>query len=61
MDTGGRTSCLTRGDMESIGKVGQVEGPMMGRALVREDGDEMEVVDIVEVIDEIEEVGMKSG
>ena len=61
MDTGGRTSCSTRGDMGYIGEAGRVEGLVMGRVLVREDGDEMKVVDIVEVIEGIEGVGMKSG
>ena len=61
MDMGGRTSCMTRGDMGSIGEVDQVEGLMMGRISVRENRDEMEVVDIVEVINRIEGVGMKSG
>ena len=61
MDTGGRFSCSTRGDMGSIGEVGQVEDLMMGRVSVREDRDEIEVVDIVEVMNGIEEVGMKLG
>ena len=52
---------MTRGDMGSIGEVDQVEGLMMGRISVRENRDEMEVVDIVEVINRIEGVGMKSG
>ena len=61
MDMGGRISCLTRGDVGYIGEAGRVEDLTMGRVSVREDGDEMEVVDIVEVIEGIEEVGMKSG
>ena len=44
-----------------MGEVGWVEDSMMGRVLVKEDGDEIEVVDIVEVMDGIEGVGMKSG
>ena len=59
-DMGGRFSCLMRGDMGSIGEVGWVEGLMIGRMSVREDGDEIEVVDIVEVMDGIEGVGTKS-
>ena len=50
MDMGGRFSCLTREDLGLIGE-----------AVVREDRDEIEVVDIVEVMDGIEKVGMKSG
>ena len=50
MDMGGRFSCLTREDLGLIGE-----------AAVREDRDEIEVIDIVEVMDGIEEVGMKSG
>ena len=61
MDTGGRLSCLTKGDIGSMGEVGWVEDSMMGRVLVREDGDKIEVVDIVEIMDGIEEVGIKSG
>ena len=34
---------------------------MMGRILVTEDGKEMEVFDIEEVIEGMEEVGRKSG
>ena len=44
-----------------MGEAGQVEDSIMERVLVREDGDEIEVVDIVEVMDGIEGVGMKSG
>ena len=61
MDTGGRTSCSTRGDVGSTDEVGWMEGSTMGRILVREDGDKMEVVDIVEMIEGIEGVGIKSG
>ena len=61
MDTGGRISCSTRGDMRYIGKTGQVDGSTMERVLVIEDGEEIDVVDMVEVIEGIEEVGMKSG
>ena len=60
-DTGERFSCSTKGDIGSMGEAGQVEDSMMERVLVREDGDEIEVVDIVEVMDGIEGVGMKSG
>ena len=58
---GGRYSCSVKGDIGSIGVVGQVDDSMRGRVLVREDGDEIEVVDIVEVIEGMEEVGIKSG
>ena len=61
MDTGGRISCSTRGDMGYIGETGWVEGLMMGRVLVIEDGEEIDVIDIVEMIEGIEEIGMKSG
>ena len=61
MDMGGRISCSTREDVEYIGEMSWVEGSMMGRVLVIEDGKEIDVVDIVEVIKGIEEVGMKSG
>ena len=44
-----------------MGVAGQVDNSMMGRVSVREDGDEIEVVDIVQVIDGMEEVGIKSG
>ena len=44
-----------------MGVVGRVDDSMTGRVLVREDGDEIEVVDIVEVIDGMEGVGIKSG
>ena len=56
-DTEGRFSCLTKGDIELMGEAGWVEDSMMGRVLVREDGDEINVVDI-EVMDGIEGVGM---
>ena len=61
MDTGGRTSCSTRGNVGSTSEVGWVEGSTMRRVSVRQDGDKMEVVDILEMIEGIEEVGMKSG
>ena len=60
-DVGGRYSCSVKGDIGSMGVAGQVDDSMMGRVLVREDGDEIEVVDIVEVIDGMEGVGIKSG
>ena len=60
-DIGGRCSCLTKGDIRSMGEASWLKDLMMERVLVREDGDEMEVVDIVEVMDRIEGVGMKSG
>ena len=60
IDVEGRYSCSVRGDTGSIGVAARVEDSMRGRVLAREDGDEMEVVDIVEVIEGIEEVGMKS-
>ena len=43
-----------------MGVAGQVDDSMMGSVLVREDGDEIEVVDIVEVMDGMEGVGIKS-
>ena len=60
-DTGGRFSCLMKGDIGSMGEAGRVEDLMIERVLVREDGDKIEVVDIVEVMDGIEGVGTKSG
>ena len=60
-DVGGRYFCLVKGDIGSMGVAGQVDNSMMGRVSVREDGDEIEVVDIVQVIDGMEEVGIKSG
>ena len=60
-DVGGRYSCLVKGDIGLIGVAGRVDDSMRGRVLVREDGDEIEVVDIVEVIEGMEEVGIKSG
>ena len=50
MDTGGRISCSTRGDVEYIGETGWMKGLTMGRVSVKEDGEEMNVVNIVEVI-----------
>ena len=44
-----------------MGETGQVEGSMMGRVSVIEEGENIEVVDIVVVIKGIEDVGMKSG
>ena len=61
MDTGGRVSHSTRGDVGCMGEPGQVEGSMMGRVLVMEEGEEIEVDDIAMVIKGIEDVGMKSG
>ena len=55
-DTGGRFSCLMKGDIGLTGEAGWVKDLMMGRVLVREDGDEIEVVDIVKVMDGIEGV-----
>ena len=60
MDTGGRCSCSVKEDIGSMGVAGQVDDSMMGSVLVREDGDEIEVVDIVEVMDGMEGVGIKS-
>ena len=59
MDTRGRFSCLMKGDIGLIGEAGRMKDSMMGRVLVREDGDEIEVVDIVEIMDGIEGVGTK--
>ena len=44
-----------------MGVAGRVDNSMIGRVLVREDGDEIEVMDIVEVIDGMEGVGIKLG
>ena len=44
-----------------MGKTGWMEGLMMGRVLVMEKGEEMEVINIAVVIERIEGVGMKSG
>ena len=60
-DTGGRVSCSTKGFSGSIGKTGWVEGLMIGRVLVMDEGKEMEVDGIAIVIEGIEEVGMKFG
>ena len=60
-DTGERISCSTRGDVKYISETGWVEGSIMGRVLVIEEGEEIDVVDIVEVIKGIEDVRMKSG
>ena len=61
MDMGGRVSCSTREDVGYIGETGRVEGLTMGRVSVIEDGEEIEVVNIVEMIEGIDEVRMKSG
>ena len=45
------------GRFSLMGEAGQVEDSMMGRVLVREDGNEIKVVD-VEVMDGIEGVRM---
>ena len=58
---GGRYSYSVKRDIGSMGVMGRVDDSMTGRVLVREDGDEIEVVDIVEVIDGMEGVGIKSG
>ena len=58
---GGRYSCLIKGDVGSMGVAGRVDDLMTGRVSVREDGDQIEVVDIVEIIDGTEGVGIKSG
>ena len=60
-DIGGRFSCLTKGDIGSMDEAGWIEDSMMERVLVRENGDEIEVVDIVEVMDGTEGVRTKSG
>ena len=60
MDVGGRYSCSAKGDMGSTGMAGRVDDSMTGRVSAREDGDEMDVEDIVEVIDGMEGVGMRS-
>ena len=63
-DTGGRCSCLVKvvkGDIGLMGMTGWMDDSMMGSVLVRENGDEIEVVDIVEVMDGMEGVGIKSG
>ena len=44
-----------------MGVAGRVDDLMMGSVSVREDGDKIEVADIVEVMDGMEGVGMKSG
>ena len=61
MDTGGRVSHSTREDVGCMGKTGWMEGLMIGRVLLMEEGEEMEVVDIAVVIEGIEDVGMKFG
>ena len=61
MDIGRRCSCLVKGDIGSMGVAGWVDDLMMGNVLVREDGDEIEVVDIVEIMDRMGGVGIKSG
>ena len=61
MDTGGRVSCSTREDMGFIGEMGWMEGLIMGRVSVIEEGEEIDMVDIVGVIKGIEDMGMKSG
>ena len=61
MDTGGRCSCSVKGDIGLMGMAGRVDDSMMGSVLVREDGDKIEVVDIVEVMDGMEEVGIELG
>ena len=60
-DVGGRYSCSVKGDIGTMGVAGRVDDSMTGRVLVSEDGDEMEAVDIVEVIDGMEGVEIKSG
>ena len=61
-DGHGRKDFLfNKGDVGYIGETGWMEDLMMGRVLVKEDGEEIDVVNIVEVIEGIEEVGMKSG
>ena len=60
MDVGGRYSCSVKGDMGSTGVTGRVDDSMTGRVSVREDGDEMDVEDMVEVIDGMEGVGVRS-
>ena len=60
MDIGGRYSCSAKGDMGSMGVAGRVDDSMTGRVSAREDGDEMDVEDVVEVIDGMEGVGMRS-
>ena len=44
-----------------MGETGQVEGLMMGRVLVIEEGEEIDVVDIAVVIEGTKGVGMKLG
>ena len=44
-----------------MGVAGRVDDLMMESVSVREDGDKIEVADIVEVMDGMEGVGMKSG
>ena len=61
MDTGGRCSCSVKGDIGLMGVAGWVEDSIMGSVLVRENGDKIEVMDIVAVMDGMEGVGMKSG
>lgn len=61
IDTGGRFSCSTRGELGYIREAGRVEVSTIGRVSVIEDGEEIEVFDIEEVIKGMEEVGRKSG
>ena len=44
-----------------MGVAGWMDDSMMGSVSVREDGDKIEVVDIVEVMDRMERVGIKLG
>ena len=60
-DTRGRVICSMRGDVGCMGETGQVEGSMMGRILVMNEGEEIEVDDIAMIIEGIEDVEMKSG
>ena len=61
MDIEERVSRSTRGDVGCMKETGQMEGSMMGRVLVMEEGDEIEVDNIAVVIEGIEGMGIKSG
>ena len=60
-DIGGRISCLTKGVSDSIGEMGWMEGWMIGRVLVMNEREEMDVDNIAMIMKGIEGVGIKSG
>ena len=60
-DTGRRVSCSAKGLSGSIGETGWVDNSLIGRVLVVDEVEKMEVDDIAIVMEGMKEIRTKSG